>query len=182
MNTKANTVTATRQPSRNHTVSITNDETGEILAEQSVQLLVSKSRFAAIRKEQKELNGFVGDHIIAFQSTLLKAATELPSGACRVLCYLMARLDFENYIHISNTEIAAALNISSQQTIYTHIHTLIDGIEVDGEMVGGGYLCKVEKGGTMYIRLNPQCAWKGKLKPLLKVLRGRNWQAQEVQS
>jgi predicted transcriptional regulator len=69
-----------------------------------------------------------------------------------VLIYLFGRLDFENWIHVSQTEIAEILNMKRQQ-----ISRAIKLLEKKG------ILLRSPKIGRSYgYRLNPYYGWKDK--------------------
>ena len=76
----------------------------------------------------------------------------------RVLAQLFARLDFENYIHITQAEIARRSKIAKQH-VSTSFKNLIDqGIVIKGPRVGKVYT----------YRLSDTYGWKGSAEKLKK--------------
>lgn len=87
---------------------------------------------------------------------LLATDEDLTKEAFRVLIFLMARLDFENWIQVTQKEIAEKLNIH-KQNVSRAISLLEEkGIILRGPKVGRSYA----------FRLNPYFGWKGKVKNL----------------
>ncbi len=87
---------------------------------------------------------------------LLAEDPDLTKDALRVLLKLCAKLDFENWIHITQTNISNELNID-KGNISKAIKLLISkGIILQGPKVGRSF----------GYRLNPDYGWKGKVKNL----------------
>ena len=81
---------------------------------------------------------------------------DLTTEPYRVLMILLGKLDFENWIHVSQTEIAEILNMKRQQ-----VSRAIKLLEKKG------ILLRSPKIGRSYgYRLNPYYGWKGKSKKL----------------
>ena len=87
---------------------------------------------------------------------LLATDEDLTKEAFRVLIFLMARLDFENWIQITQKEIAEKLNIHKQNVSRAISLLESKGILLRGPKVGRSYA----------FRLNPYFGWKGKVKNL----------------
>lgn len=78
---------------------------------------------------------------------------ELQGRPTRVLLYLLSRLDFENYIHLPQTDIVQALDLDKSD-VSKAVRLLQDkGILLRGPRVGKSF----------GFRLNPTWGWKGKV-------------------
>jgi biotin operon repressor len=77
---------------------------------------------------------------------------DLTTEPYRVLMILLGRLDFENWIHVSQTEIAEILNMKRQQVSRAIILLEKKGILLRSPKIGRSY----------GYRLNPYYGWKGK--------------------
>lgn len=97
------------------------------------------------------------------QDAVLALATdkELAGRPLRVLLYLLARLDFENYIQVPQADISRALELHKSDV--TRAVQLLEerGIIIRGPKVGRSYAW----------RLNPTYGWKGKARNL-RVIQG----------
>lgn len=100
---------------------------------------------------------------------LLAADRELTATQLRVLLYSMSRLDFENYIHLSQAEIARELGIKRP-----NVTTAVQGL-VRKRILSKG----PRVGRVTTLRLSSDLAWKGRYKNLiaernraLRVVRG----------
>ena len=81
---------------------------------------------------------------------------EITGGVHRVLWFIVARLDFENWIQISQQEICKELEIKKQ-----HVSSAIKVLEQKEIILRG------PKVGRSYaFRLNPYFGWKGDVKNL----------------
>ena len=87
---------------------------------------------------------------------LLASDRDLTKESLRVLMFLMSRLDFENWIHITQKEIAEVLGLKKQ-----NISKAISLLEEKGIILRGPKL-----GRSSAFRLNPYFGWKGKVKNL----------------
>lgn len=87
---------------------------------------------------------------------LLASDKDLTKESLRVLMLLMARLDFENWIQITQNEIAEALDINKG-----NISKAISLLESKGILLRGP-----KTGHSYAFRLNPNYGWKGKVKNL----------------
>lgn len=87
---------------------------------------------------------------------LLATDEDLRGEAYKVLLILMATLDFENWIQISQKEIAETLKMKKQNV--SRAISLLEkkGIIFRGPKIGKSYA----------FRLNPDFGWKGKVKNL----------------
>jgi DNA-binding MarR family transcriptional regulator len=110
------------------------------------------------------------------QDPLLQIAKdkELAGRPMRVLIYLLARLDFENYIQVPQAEIVHALELH-----HSDVSRSISLLENKGILIRGP-----KTGRSFTFRLNPTYGWKGKaknasdaqretLKAQLEVIRGK---------
>ena len=87
---------------------------------------------------------------------LLATDEDLTKEAFRVLMFLMARLDFENWIQVSQKEIAEKLNMHKQNISRAIKLLQSKEILIRGPKIGKSYA----------FRLNPDFGWKGKVKNL----------------
>ncbi len=87
---------------------------------------------------------------------LLATDEDLTKEAFRVLMFLMARLDFENWIQVSQKEIAEKLNMHKQNISRAVKLLQSKEILIRGPKIGKSYA----------FRLNPDFGWKGKVKNL----------------
>lgn len=104
-----------------------------------------------------------GGFLIMAQDALLKLATDkdLTLEPKNVFFYLCARLDFENFIRVPQTEICEALGMKK-----TNVSRAVKLLETKGIIIKG------PKVGQSYAyRLNPNFGYKGD--PRGKVIRGR---------
>jgi Firmicute plasmid replication protein (RepL) len=115
---------------------------------------------------------------MAFQDTFIEIAKdpELTLEPKNVLFYLFGKLDFENFIQQTQTEIAEGLgmqkqNVSRAIKLLTQKQIILEGPKV---------------GKSKCYRLNPNYGWKGKVKTLqehrkeqFKVIQGGMGKAEE---
>jgi DNA-binding transcriptional ArsR family regulator len=87
---------------------------------------------------------------------LLAKDKDLTGETLRVLMFLMARLDFENWIQITVTEIGKELELKQPNVSRAILLLEEKGIILRGPKVGRSYA----------FRLNPYFGWKGKVKNL----------------
>ena len=87
---------------------------------------------------------------------LLASDKDLTKESLRVLMFLMARLDFENWIQITQKEISEKLGIKKP-----NISKAVLLLEEKGIILRGPKL-----GRSSAFRLNPYFGWKGKVKNL----------------
>ena len=95
---------------------------------------------------------------MAFQDALIEIAKDddLTLEPTKVLMYLFGQLSFENYLHISQKDIAEALgidkaNVSKAMKLLAHKGIILDGPKV---------------GRMKTYRLSPDLGWKGKVTSL----------------
>jgi hypothetical protein len=80
------------------------------------------------------------------------AAADLSKAAYRVSFHLLARLDWENWIRISQADVSRELGMQ-----VSHVSTAVRELERTGWLLRG------PKIGTSYTwKLNPEQVWKGK--------------------
>lgn len=87
---------------------------------------------------------------------LLASDEDLTKESLRILMFLMSRLDFENWIQISQTEISEKLNIKKPNVSNAVSLLVAKQIILRGDKLGRSYA----------FRLNPHFGWKGKVKNL----------------
>ncbi|GFE72237.1 helix-turn-helix domain-containing protein [Chroococcus sp. FPU101] len=87
---------------------------------------------------------------------LLAKDKDLTGETLRVLMFLMARLDFENWIQITVTEIGKELELKQPNVSRAILLLEEKGIILRGPKVGRSYA----------FRLNPYYGWKGKVRNL----------------
>lgn len=100
----------------------------------------------------KRNNGFGKDWFAMSQNALKVLASELHKVEdYRVLMALLARLDFDNHILVSQTEVAAELGML-RPNVARAVKRLVDlGVILKGDKAGT----------TRTYRLNPSFGWKG---------------------
>lgn len=124
--------------------------------------LPKEREYTALIGEDDQVKAFLvhpkqrhlGVNWVAFYQTALEwlAMQKLPNEQYRVLMYLMSKLDFENYLRITQMSIAEALNMK-QSSVSKAIKGLMEkDVLITGPKVG------VSK----TYRLNPRMAYKGK--------------------
>jgi CRP-like cAMP-binding protein len=108
---------------------------------------------------------------MAFQDGLLEIAkdSDITGADMRVLMYLFGHLDFENFIHVSQQEIAEYVGMQAPNISRSMKLLIRKGIILDGPKIGR----------MKTYRLSPDLGWKGKVTSLneyrrsqLKVLQG----------
>ena len=139
-------------------------DTGEIVnkevsEDEIVKMLVWKST----KKRRKTIKAIYGDKIMIFQDILKKAIRELKNDELKVFNYMLGIMDFENWISISQKEIAKEIGFDERR-----VRRAIKGLK------DKGYIEIIKKGRENYYKINPQIAWKGDEKSHFKVLRGSN--------
>ncbi len=129
-------------------------------------LLVYKNeqkRKYQIKKYNAILTSQYGEKLMIFQHILKKAAIELKSDELRILNYMFAVCEFENWIHISQADISKEMGIR-----VPHISKALKGLK------DKGYLEVIKKSNTNYYRINPEVAWKGSMEEWHKVIEFKN--------
>ena len=87
---------------------------------------------------------------------LLASDEDLTKESLRILMFLMARLDFENWIQVTQKEICEKLRIKKP-----NVSKAISLLESKEIIIRG-----VKIGRSYAFRLNPDFGWKGKVKNL----------------
>lgn len=102
----------------------------------------------------KHTEGF----FMAFQDGLMEIAKddELTGADFRVLLHLFGQLSFENYLHISQKDIAEALRMQKQHVSRAMRLLIAKGIVLDGPKIGR----------MKTYRLSPNLGWKGRVTSL----------------
>lgn len=124
--------------------------------------LPKENEYIALTDEKQQVTGFItykrknhlGVNWVAFYQTALEwlATQNLPNQEYRVLIYLMSKLDFENYLRVTQLKVAEALNMK-QSAVSRAIKGLLErDIIITGPQLGT----------AKTYRLNPRMAYKGK--------------------
>jgi DNA-binding transcriptional ArsR family regulator len=139
-------------------------ETGEYISkevkeEELIAILDWKNK----KRNRSIIKHFYGEKIMIFQAILKKAVKELSNDELKVFNYMLGIMDFENWIHIPQKELAKDIGLH-----ITNVSKAIKGLEKKG------YIEVYKKGRSNYYRINPEIAWKGKEKGHIKVLKKNN--------
>lgn len=103
----------------------------------------------------KRRNGFHEGWVAMAQGPMEKLAmANLGNEANRVLWMLLARLDFENWIHVNQAELARRLELKPPNFTRALRKLITEGVVLEGPKVG--------RLGTY--RLSPSYGWKGSAK------------------
>ena len=139
-------------------------ETGEYISKEiSEEELVAKLEWKDRSRHRKIIRQYYGEKIMIFQAILKKAVKELSNDELKVFNYMLGIMDFENWIHIPQKEIAEDIGLHK-----VNVSKAIKGLEKKG------YIEVYKKGRSNYYRINPEIAWKGKERAHIKVLRNNN--------
>ena len=130
---------------RSKRVASVDQKTGEVLDGVIVYCAVKRNPYA---------KGWVMNSQEALE--LLALDKNLTKESLRILMFLMARLDFENWIQITQNEIADALDINKGNVSKAVSLLEAKDILLRGPKIGRSYA----------FRLNPNYGWKGKVKNL----------------
>lgn len=130
---------------RTKKVASVDQKTGEILDGVIVYCAVKRNPYS---------KGWVMNSQEALE--LLALDKDLTKESLRILMFLMARLDFENWIQITQNEIANTLDINKGNVSKAVSLLEAKDILLRGPKVGRSYA----------FRLNPNYGWKGKVKNL----------------
>lgn len=106
---------------------------------------------AVIRPKQKSS---FQRHITMNQETMITMANDLNHEQFRVMFVLLADLDYENYIQISQTDVAETLKMQRSHVSRAIRNLLEKEILIEGRKVGR----------SKTYRLNPSYGWKGTIK------------------
>jgi len=125
-------------------------ETGEVLGNATIGVIYGRSQ-----------NCF-GKGWMAMAQDALKilATADLGEQAHRVLYMVLARVDFENYILVNQSEIAHELGMDK-----AHVSRSVKKLEALGVLLKGP-----KAGRSTTYRLNPNFGWKGKAQNHRKAL------------
>ncbi len=133
-------------------ISSVDNETGVILP------------YALVAVKQKIPYGFYGGWVIMAQEALSKMANEIKNlEDYRVLMMLLGRLDFENFIQLSQTELAEALGMKKPNVSRSIKRLLSLGVLLEGPKIGR----------SKTYRLNPNYGWRGSPKSHQKAIRAQ---------
>lgn len=140
--------------------------TGEIKANTNSDSLSSMliwkeqyKRNKQLKAYNKALTDYFGEKIMVFQEMLDKASEELGFEELRMLTCLIAKCDFENWIHISQKELADKFKTKTSSISRAIKH-----------LSEKGYIQIIKKNGTNYYRINPELAWKGTFENWKKII------------
>lgn len=112
----------------------------------------------------KRQNGFREGWIAMAQNALVALAqADLGDQARRVLFVVLGKLDFENYILVSQAEIAETIGMKR-----ANVSAAIAKLEAEGVILRGP-----KAGRSATFRLNPSYGWKGSASNHQKALRER---------
>ena len=102
--------------------------------------------------------------VMLWQDALKRLAEEgeLGSQHWRVLIYLMGKLDYENYIHVSQADIARGIRMDRGDVSRVMADFVKRGLLVQGPRVGRSYT----------YRMSSSLGWKGRVKTLQEQRRG----------
>lgn len=124
--------------------------------------LPKENEFIALTDDNRQVTGFItykrknhlGVNWVAFYQTALEwlATQNLPNQEYRVLMYLMSKLDFENYLRVTQMSVAGALNMKQSA-----VSRAIKGLLERDVLITGPHV-----GTAKTYRLNPRMAYKGK--------------------
>jgi DNA-binding transcriptional ArsR family regulator len=112
----------------------------------------------------KRQNGFREGWIAMAQNALIELArADLGDQARRVLFVVLGKLDFENFILISQSEIADAIGMKR-----ANVSSAMSKLEAEGIIIRGP-----KAGRSTTFRLNPSYGWKGSASNHQKALKDR---------
>ncbi len=139
-----------------------NEIKADIETDRLASMLVWKEetkRKKKLKQDNKYLTDLHGEKIMIFQDMLKRATKELTLEELKVFNYLIAICDFENWINISQKELATELS-----TQVSNISRAIKGISQKG------YVEIIKKNNSNYYHINPEAAWKGTFENWKKVI------------
>lgn len=130
--------------SKPKTVTVIDNETGEV-----------RDEVFLVQRRQARISE---DWIMLMQDTMCRLAEHGAMGLqeWRVLALLLGKLDFENWIRLPQTAIAARLHMRPSNVSRALARLVEIGLLAKGPRVAGGHT----------YRLNSQAAWKGKVASL----------------
>lgn len=116
----------------------------------------------------------LGGFFMADQSGFRRLAMlDLPASTVRVLHYLLSVLDFENFIHVSQADVARELDVDRAV-----VSRAVKQLREEGVLVRGP---KVSHSWTY--RVDPNLGWKGRAarreEARRQLLEGRGWDVVE---
>ena len=139
-------------------------ETGEYISKEiSEEELVAKLEWKDRSRHRKIIRQYYGEKIMIFQAILKKAVKELSNDELKVFNYMLGIMDFENWIHIPQKELAKDIGFDLRR-----LQRALKGLKEKK------YIEVYKKGRSNYYRINPEIAWKGKERAHIKVLRNNN--------
>ena len=137
-----------------------------------LRIMAGTTRFTQLDSDTgEEVRGFVAvvrpkekssfeRHFTMNQAALMTLANELNHEQTRVLLALLAHLDYENYIQVSQVDIAEGLKMK-KANVSRAVKNLLDfEIVLEGPKIGR----------SKTYRLNPNFGWKGSISNHKKVI------------
>lgn len=125
-------------------------ETGEVLNDGCLVLVPQRAKI-------KE------GWMMMFQDALVKLSTDrsMTQRHWRVLAYLLGKLDFENFIHVTQADVGRELEIAKGDVSKLVRDLVRRGIVISGPKVGN----------ARTFRLSPGLGWKGRVRKLQEARR-----------
>lgn len=130
----------------------------DILASKLVYKKEQKIKYEA-KKYNAILTSIYGEKVMVFQEILKRSSKELGYEEIRVFNFMVGLCEFENWIHISQSDLSSELSIKP-----SNISRSIKGLKEKG------YIEVIKKSNNNYYRLKPNVGWKGKMEEWVKVI------------
>lgn len=134
--------------------------------ESLTSLLVYKNeqkRKYQLKKYNAILTSQHGEKLMIFQDILKKSAKELKLEEIRLLNYLLGVCEFENWIHLGQSDLSKELDMK-----VSNVSRALKKLKEKG------YIEVIKKSGSNYYRINPEVAWKGSMEEWHKVIEFKN--------
>lgn len=112
-----------------------------------------------IKKYNAILTSKRGEKLMVFQNILRKASLELKSEQLRLFIYMLSVCEFENWIHLSQSDISLAMEIK-----IPHISRALKALRENS------YIEVIKKSNSNYYRISPDVGWKGKMEEWTKTI------------
>jgi len=139
-------------------------ETGEYISKEIKEdELVAILDWKNKKRSRNIIKQFYGEKIMIFQAILKKAVKELSNDELKVFNYMLGIMDFENWIHIPQKDLARDIGFDLRR-----LQRALKGLKEKR------YIEVYKKGRSNYYRINPEIAWKGQERGHIKVLRNKN--------
>ena len=149
-------------------IQVCDNTTGEVIdissnIEDLAKMLVFKEVSKRTKQIRNQVKYYYEGKIMIFQKMLGRARKELNGMELKVFLYFLEIMDFENWIHITQKEMAKDIGIAQR-----NVQLAIKGLKEKG------YIEVIKKGHENYYRVNPELAWKGSEKTHYKELKRKN--------